>query len=236
MTTHRFFCEEWVEGATEVELSAGEASHACKVLRLREGDTCQLLNGKGDIAEAEIAEIGKRRVLCRVLSVQSFPPSEPNLRLYVAPPKGKNWDVLLKMATELGVARITPILCRYGVSRPDEAKDGWRETLIAACKQSGNPWLPQMDAPIEFSDALAQAEECGFVGMVPRGEGRKTECLDRTGGLALWVGPEGGFTAEEEEALLQKGVHPLTVGKWILRVETAVPALLGALLNESVKR
>ena len=219
----------------EAVLSQGEAAHACKVLRLRTGDACQLLDGQGHLAEAEIAEIDRHRVRCAILSAQSFPLPCPKLRLYIAPPKGKNWDILLKMATELGVTRITPILCRYGVSRPDEAKDGWRETLIAACKQSGNPWLPQMDAPVAFAEAVAQSVgERGFVGMVPRHAQENAVDAPESSGetLALWIGPEGGFSPEEEEALLQSGIHPLTVGRWILRVETAVPALLGALLKK----
>jgi len=232
MTNHRFFCEGLEKESPDVELSAAEASHAARVLRLRAGDPCQLLNGRGLLAEAEFLSVEKHQVRCKVIATREIPPPHPSIRLYVAPPKGRNWDVLLKMATELGVARITPILCRYGVSRPDGAKESWRETLVAACKQSGNPWLPQMDAPAEFSQALARAAECGFVGMVPRAGPRQTEGKDTEGNLALWVGPEGGFTQEEEDALLQKGVHPLTVGKWILRVETAVPALLGALLKQ----
>ena len=219
----------------EAVLSQGEAAHACKVLRLLEGDLCQLMDGQGHLAEAEVMEIDRHRVRCAIRSMQFFPPAYPNVRLYVAPPKGKNWDVILKMATELGVTRITPILCRYGVSRPDEAKDGWWETLIAACKQSGNPWLPQMDDPLGFREAVAQSVgECGFVGMVPRHQQKEVwkDPAFQAGNLALWVGPEGGFTEEEEEALLHNGAHPLTVGEWILRVETAVPALLGALLQK----
>ena len=156
----------------------------------------------------------------------------PAIRLYIAPPKGKNMDLLLKEATELGVSRITPIICKYSVSRPDGCKSAWRQHLIVACKQSRNPWLPFIDEPIDFGPALSASRELNFLGAVPRPAAQSKESEPEQAmhnGAALWIGPEGGFTEEEESALLDKGAAPITVGNWILRVETAVPALLGAI-------
>ena len=154
--------------------------------------------------------------------------------LYVAPPRNKNMDTVLKSATELGVARIVPVICRYAVSRPDaSAATSWSQTLVTAMKQSGNPWLPELDAPIAFSDALSASDDDGFFGAVPREDDLRTSSLPYTPSrLSLWVGPEGGFSPEEEQALRTKGLIPLTVGPWILRVETAVTALLGSLLTQ----
>ena len=145
---------------------------------------------------------------------------------------GVSESTVVRFATELGVSRITPILCQYAVSKPDGSKDSWLQTAIVAMKQSRNPWLPILDEPVAFNTALASATECSFLGAVPSaGASCSTPNPDacRQKGVALWIGPEGGFSPDEENAILGQGACPLTVGPCILRVETAVPALLGAL-------
>ena len=234
MSQHVFLCEELQQDSTRLPLPPDEALHLAKVLRLKVGDCITLINGKGISAEATVEHLemhGRNcSVECRIDNAQSIPLPRPALRLYIAPPKGKNMDLLLKEATELGISRITPIICKYSVSKPDESKANWRQHLIAACKQSRNPWLPQIDTPLPFASALAQGNELHFLGAVPRaGVAAPNPDLAyaEQNGAALWIGPEGGFSPEEEAALFAKNAVPLTVGNWILRVETAVPALLG---------
>lgn len=234
MPTHCFYSDILVKGSERVLLSPEESRHAAKVLRLAAGDNVTLLNGRGLVGKGEIESVGRRgdEVVCAVSEVCEVPASEPSVRLYVAPPKGKNMDLVLKSATELGVSRITPIICRYGVSRPDGGKDAWNQAVVAACKQSRNPWFPVVDAPLSFEEAIGGCTEVMFLGAVPRAQ---TNCREpdivamKSRGVSLWIGPEGGFDQEEEGLILEKGAFPLTVGRWILRVETAVPALLGNL-------
>ena len=233
-----FYCpDQSLTAGCTVELPAAEATHALRVLRLQAGDHLRLLNGSGIRAEAELlpsAEAGRRRqeAHCRVFAVEHCTPPAITLHLYIAPPRGKNMEAVLRTATELGVGRITPILCRYGVAKPENDKEGWQQTLIAACKQSGNPFLPAINPPQTFHDALAEHNAAaGFFGAVPGendrpiqpGEFPSPHCV------SLWIGPEGGFSPEEDAALRGAGLRALTIGPWILRVETAVPALLGAL-------
>jgi len=141
-------------------------------------------------------------------------------------------DAVLRTATELGVRRVSPILCRYGVAKPDSDKDSWQQTLIAACKQSGNPFLPTISPPINFHQALARHDAAaGFFGAIPRVNDQPSQPgqLLPQSAISLWIGPEGGFCPEEDAALRTAGLRALTIGPWILRVETAVPALIGAL-------
>ena len=228
MPQHSFFCEELHEG--ELRLSADESRHASKVLRLEAGQGVSLLDGNGTSAEATIVSVSKRgdEVICSVSNVVRHERHPVNIRLYLAPPRAKVMDLAVRSATELGVSRITPILCRFGVSKPDGSKENWRQTAIVACKQSGNPWMPSFDSPIAFAEALDSSEEFPVVGMVPRGE-RSAEIPSGERSFGLWIGPEGGFAPEEEDSLIERGAYPLTVGPCILRVETAVPALLGAI-------
>ena len=229
--------ETFTVGET-VRLPADETAHALRVMRLEPGERLTLLNGRGGRAAAVLLDDGPTRKIreacCRIESAETVSRPQLSIVLYVAPPRNKNMDTVLKSATELGVAKIVPVICRYAVSRPDaSAAASWSQTLVTAMKQSGNPWLPELDAPIAFSDALSASAEDGFFGAVPRAEDARTEPFPYTPSrLSLWVGPEGGFSPEEEQALRAKGLIPLTVGPWILRVETAVTALLGSLLTQ----
>lgn len=222
-------------------LPPAEANHALRVLRLGKGDRLQLLNGRGLVAEAEIMDLGDARrpkdAPCRILSRVEHPAPCPALTLYVAPPRGKAFDLVLKAACELGFVAIQPILCTYGVARPEETSDGWLETLISALKQSANPWMPVLRNPITFTEALGSATDApGVFGASPAAEATPHQPLTPQSARdtkILWVGPEGGFAQPEEEALLQAGAIPVTLGRCVLRVETAVPALAGCLYGLS---
>ncbi|MGN0866889.1 MAG: RsmE family RNA methyltransferase [Oligosphaeraceae bacterium] len=239
MQIRRFFLPQSLNqpGAT-VSLPPAESQHALRVLRLEAGDRLQLLNGEGEKAECVLVSRGEgrscREAVCRILSCRRF--SRPVLSpvLLVAPPRGKAFDLVLKASVELGIRGIQPILCTYGVSRPEEVSEGWRETLTGALKQSGNPFLPALLPPLEFPQALLQypPAETGVFGASPAAEATERRRLSPAaarGCRALWVGPEGGFSPEEEAALLQAGALPITLGESVLRVETAVPALMGCL-------
>ena len=232
-----YYLPETFNVGETVRLSADETTHALRVMRLEPGERLTLLNGRGGRATAVLLDDGPTRKIreasCRIESTETVPRPQLSIVLYVAPPRNKNMDTVLKSATELGVARIVPVICRYAVSRPDASAASWSQTLVTAMKQSDNPWLPELDAPIAFSDALSTSEEDGFFGAVPREDDVQTLSLPyKPSRLSLWVGPEGGFSLEEEQALRTKGLMPLTVGPWILRVETAVTALLGSLLTQ----
>lgn len=241
MQIRRFYLPQTLDqpGAT-VSLPPAEAQHALRVLRLEAGDRLQLLNGEGEKAECVLVSRGEgrscREAVCQILSCRRF--SRPALSpvLLVAPPRGKAFDLVLKASVELGFRGIQPILCTYGVSRPEEVSEGWKETLVGAMKQSGNPFLPPLLPPLTFRQALLQYPpgDGAVFGASPAAEATERRPLGPAAALgcsALWVGPEGGFSPEEERALLQAGALPVTLGESVLRVETAVPALMGCLLG-----
>ena len=197
-----------------------------------------MLDGAGTEAVAHIAEIrGSRNrvtVSVRIMQCDTYTPAPLRVRLYVAPPRAHLTGDLIRMATELGVARVTPVICERSVSRPVKSSrlEQWRMEALAAAKQSGNVFLPELDAPVPLAEALAAAGP-GVLGDTESASGLP-EFVEGVscGEFGLWVGPEGGFTLGERTALLESGVRPVRLGQWILRVETAVPALLGWLLGE----
>ncbi len=216
-------------------LPADEARHALRVLRLQPGDSLILLDGKGSAADAKVEQADRRDdLMFRVLTVKESPPPRVRLHLYVAPPRAKQMGLIIQQATELGFWQVTPVLTEFSVARPagERVVEHWLADAVSAIKQSGNTFLPMIDEPVIIETALAtcrlpavlgdvEAAPCSFSwnGIVDGGE------------IGVWIGPEGGFSASERARLLQRGVTPVKVGSWILRVETAVPALAGFLMG-----
>ncbi len=170
------------------------------------------------------------RVTCRILSRSQSVPPALQIQLYVAPPRAKLMGTVVRQATELGIWRITPVLCDYSVARPDgeAVEKNWKAEALAALKQSGNPFLPEIERPCRFADVLPKSPCQGVFGDLQQGGvAAVRQALGGAGPVALWIGPEGGFSDREREALVAQGLLPVRLGQWILRVETAVPAMLG---------
>lgn len=215
-------------------LSAEESWHAGKVLRLEAGDPVELVDGRGLVAQGRLLAWDPRerhpRIEAEIVSRTQVAEPVRRLHLFVAPPKGKLMAQIVRDATELGVWSLTPVRCQRSVADPvgKDIVKAWGADAIEACKQSGNPFLPQFHPAREFAEALAGAPAAGCFGAVPEA-GVSALPLPEAGDIAVWIGPEGGFSEEEHGALKQKGYRGITIGRWILRVETAVPALLAAL-------
>lgn len=232
----RLFRYEQLSGCVPgdtVRLEKEESTHLFRTLRAEPGERCRLLDGAGRMADAEVLP-GKMLRIERIETV--CPPDAPLLHMYIAPPRRQKMDQILRQAAELGVWRIVPMLCERSVSLPDsDSVNGrWKEVLFEACKQSGNPFLPQVAAPMKFTDALTDsAKQCGrrYFGSVMR---RQTEEKASGDNAAWFVGPEGGFTETEEKQMLEAGVQPLHFGSWVLRVETA--AVCGLCLIHEMNR
>lgn len=234
MDVHRFFCPSIPSDDETVQLTADEARHAARVLRVRPGDAVALLDGRGRRAEARVEDVrpGRRQdvVLCRIASSARATPPVHRFRLCVAPPRGKEVFGIIRQAAELGVWRISPVLCDLGVADPGQKTAGPHAVseAVAALKQSGNPFLPTLDPARPFAQVVAECPPPGYFGDVPRAGSRAPERVEcPPGDVSLWIGPEGGFSAAEQQMLLERGYQPVSLGRWTLRVATAVTALAG---------
>jgi len=208
-------------------LDSREESHLFRILRARPGETVALLDGRGTTGTA-VVETDRR---LRLESKRTTPPPARRLHLYFAPPKKQKLDALLKQAVELGVSELIPVLCERSVVQPGESSVAgrWMDLLFEACKQSGNPFLPDVASPIPFAAALARAREtCGALIVGSNRTGVFPD-LGSVSDAAFFVGPEGGFTDAETDAMSAAGAIPLRIGDWTLRVETAAIAGLGVL-------
>jgi 16S rRNA (uracil1498-N3)-methyltransferase len=222
-----FSTMELSEGEDQLVLDREESHHLGKVLRVQAGFSVEILDGRGSLAAAEITEVDRNAIRVKILELKSLPPPKPFVRIAVAMTKANRWEEMIRPLTEMGVGHITPLLTeRTEVSIPTgkeiDKLAKWRKLAIEACKQSGNPWLPAIDAPVRLDELLRGKDEAVFIASL-RLHGLKslTDLKSPLPESLLIIGPEGGWTEEEECFALENGAVPFYLGPNVLRTETA---------------
>ena len=217
-----------------VILEEGPSKHLLTVLRHQVGDSVIVFNGDGAEYTGQI-QPGPGPKACVVsLESQATPQVESPLSIHLiqAIGRGERMDWMVQKATELGVARISPVFTkRTGVKldgkRQTLRQARWQAIAIGACEQSGRVRIPTIDAPAELSHCALDSHTPTFY-LVPLAELSPTN-VDKTHKLALIVGPEGGLDPSEIDALKNNGARGLRLGPRVLRTETAGPAALACL-------
>ena len=205
-------------------LSLRESHHLLEVLRAKVGDRFTVFDAERE-ALAEVVDLGPP-VRYRILE-ERRPEREVGVEviLYPALLKGDKLADVVRMATELGATRIQPVITRHAV--PKAMGEGKLKRLqaiaVEAAKQSGRLFVPEVLPPIPLREVPEVAQ--GLVAHVGA-RALVREVLDLGKPLALAVGPEGGFAEEEVELLRERGFTPVTLGRRILRAETAALTLL----------
>ncbi len=223
MARHTFFTDSIPDAGGVVDLDRDQKHHLFKVFRAVVGDEVELLDGRG-VRASGIIEADKSIVITQ-REENVFTP--PELHLVFALPRKNQLDLLLKQAAELGVAELHPVQFQRSVSQA-ESKERWVTLLEEACKQSKNPFLPKIHKVSKLDSKLDELAGRGIpvVFGAIRSESVKGNLTDR----AAWVvGPEGGFTGEEESLMRERGALPLNLGPWVLRLETAACAGIAVL-------
>jgi len=241
MSMHRFYLtpEEWT--SAEPTLGSEDSHHCADVLRLQVGDWVTLFDGAGSVAHAVLAEVHRKHCRVTIGERTTTPPLKCAITLAQAVPKGKNMDLILQKAVELGASTIVPLLTRRTVVRLDE-EDGsrkqerWQQIALEACKQCGRNQVPHVTHPSSLEEFLKQSRE-GLILLASLQPGAVSikEALAKTTdhkAVTVLVGPEGDFTPEESAAALAAGAIPVTLGPMILRAETAALYCLSVLGHE----
>ena len=234
----RFFADGVKDGV--IKITGEDAGHIFRVLRGKPGDTLTVCDGRGTDYEARITEAGASEIILEAVS-QSPTQSEPklSLTLYQALPKADKMELIIQKCVELGVYRIVPVnteRCVVKIEKNKEAKklDRWRKISESAAKQSGRGLIPEIGSVMDFGAALKEAAQNGRA-IIPyelEQDRSLRDFLDglsdeeRAGHLAVFIGPEGGFTESEIVRATEQGVVPITLGKRILRTETAGMAVV----------
>lgn len=225
----RFYLPDLAQGG-EVELSGSEAHHLLHVMRAGVGDRVELFDGIGHAVAAEIVSARKKSATLKIVErLDDDTTSDSRLTLACAVPKGDRFGWLVEKATELGVDRLIPLETERSVVHPGDGKlDKMRQTVIAACKQSGRNWLMAIDERMTWSEFVErELRDATALVAHPTGEplGRVLANLPHNERVVAAIGPEGGFTDVEIELATRAGARIFSLGTSILRTETAAIAI-----------
>ena len=241
MARYRSFL--FAEASLEAELltlDARESHHLMRVLRAKSGETVEVLDGKGTRYLGRIATIDAKAVRIEVDSIKKTQAPRTRVTLLQSIPKGKAMDLILRMATEIGVTCVQPLFTDQGEvqmkgGRLISKTQKWRLTMIESCKQCGLAYLPELAAPSSLAEWVnseglvssvteAKTAKLNIVASLEEGSLPLFEVLETAGEfdeVIIAVGPEGDFSAEEIKAAADANVTAITLGTKRLRTETA---------------
>jgi 16S rRNA (uracil1498-N3)-methyltransferase len=191
------------------------------------GDFVEVFDGRGLATRSEVVAVGDDWVELRIAG--PLVPERPSpfaLTLATAVPKGERFDWLVEKATELGVARLIPIVTERSVAEPGTSKlSRLRRSIIEASKQCGRNRLMVLESPVRWEPLIGSWHESGKFLADPEGSPVRRGLTISPGRAAiLAIGPEGGFTPRERDLALQAGWSPITLSVNTLRIETAALA------------
>jgi 16S rRNA (uracil1498-N3)-methyltransferase len=212
-----------------VELDSGQANYLGNVMRL--GESAEVLTFDGSSGEwlARVADAGKKRMTLVVERRTREPEAIPDVWLAFAPVKRTQTDWLVEKATELGVAKLIPVMTRRTIA--ERVKLERLEAIaIEAAEQCGRTRLPAIDEPVPLAQLLRQEDRTLY--FADEGGGEPAASAFKAGPATILTGPEGGFTNEERAAIRSApNAIPISLGPRILRAETAALAALAAYMT-----
>ncbi len=239
----RFFIENIEKQVGDIITVTGQdAAHISRSLRMKAGESLTVCGGLGSDLICRITGVYGDSVEMRVTEVKNT-ESEPSVRitLYQGLPKGDKLELIIEKTVELGVYEIIPVLMRRSVSRPDtksaaKKRERYQKQAVSAAKQCGRGIIPAVGDMINFTQlsenikrhqAVIFFYECGGMPLSSVIENVKANgCED----IAIVIGPEGGFDPTEADTLEKSGAFTATLGKRILRTETAPIAAISAIM------
>ncbi|MEE2714735.1 MAG: RsmE family RNA methyltransferase [Verrucomicrobiota bacterium] len=244
---HRFYLPPDQVAQPELTLADRESHHAINVLRLREGERVAVLDGAGNECLCELVVADKKAVRLAVKQRNAHEPLPYRITLLQAMTKAKSMDFIVQKATELCAHRIVPLSAERSVAQVDPGDAGakvdkWRNIAIDSIKQCGCPWLPEIEEPVTPRKYMARSEaaDLPLIASLQGGTRHPREHVEgfiAVSGrppvtISIWIGPEGDFTPAESDGILSSGALPITLGKVVLRSETAAVYCLAVLNYE----
>lgn len=235
MAKHRFYIPHSTWSLENLQLGEEESHHCSEVMRCKVGDRIIVFNGEGTEAEVEIVSLSKRETILQPILVSETARPPAAITLGQAIPKGKNMDLIIQKATELGVSSIIPLLSERTVVQLDrddleKKQQKWQRVAIEACKQCGQNWLPQVALPTSVDAFAKKASTPLRIVAAISPEARSLQRIladwdeenpERPTSATVLIGPEGDFTPAEISTAISAGFAPLSLGPIILRSETA---------------
>ena len=228
----RLFVREPLSEAARIELDAKQANYLGNVLRMGEGGELLLFDGASGEWLARIAEAGKKRMTLAVERRTREAESIPDAWLAFAPVKRAQTDWLVEKATELGVERLLPVMTDRTVAERVRL-DRIESIVIEAAEQCGRTRLPEIAEPVTLSRLLGSGDSARPLYFADEArDGEPAATAFQPGPALILIGPEGGFTDSERDAIRSAAnALPISLGPRILRAETAALAALAAYMT-----
>ncbi|MFH1873671.1 MAG: RsmE family RNA methyltransferase [Pseudomonadota bacterium] len=236
----QFFIQQPLILNETVEIKGPEAHHIADVLRLKKGDWLILADGQGRSYKSEITEIKGRQVKLKILAEISYKFNNPCPALAFAIIKHDRTEYIIQKAVELGCHHLYPFFSertipKFTTSLGPKKLERWQKIAVEAAKQSGLPFIPKVNASLNFEKLCASFSKYEKTLLFWEGE-TKNSLESQLSGLKsqvlLIIGPEGGFTKSEVELARKNGASSVSLGSQILRVETAAIASLAIVQYE----
>lgn len=242
----RFFVSPEQVRQDRIYIYDGDVNHIKNVLRMRVGDELSVSDGEGTDYHCTIEELDKDIVKVRIEnSWKSYSELPVKLYLFQGLPKADKMELIIQKAVELGAYEIIPVSTSRSIVKLDDKKAAkkiarWQGIAESGAKQSGRALIPEVASPMSFKQALAYARELDAT-LIPY---EKAEGIAETReiihslkaaevkSVGIFIGPEGGFSEQEVELAMEAGARPITLGKRILRTETAGLTTLSILMFE----
>ena len=238
---HHFFVEPSNIREGKVYITGSDVYHIKQVLRLSLGEMIEVSDGTGKRYQCEILEYGEGITLSIVSERAGVGELPARITLFQGLPKSDKMELIIQKAVELGVYEIVPVTTKRAVVKLDEKKahkkvERWNAVAKSAAKQSKRDLIPVVKPVMSYSDALVLAKELDVIllpyelEMAMKVTKEVIGKIEKGQSVGFFIGPEGGFESTEVEQGMAQGAIPISLGKRILRTETAGLALLSILM------
>lgn len=240
----RFFVNPSQVGEDSIIIQGNDVNHIRNVLRMRPGDELSLSDGQGTDYFCRIQSMERDEICLSIEnSWKSYVELPAKLYLFQGLPKGEKMELIIQKAVELGAYEIIPVRTNRAIVKLDAKKEAkkiarWQQIAESGAKQSGRGMIPAVKPVMSLAEALAYAKSLDGI-LIPyeKAEGiKKTReiiaGLKGKKSVGIFIGPEGGFDEAEVEAAMAAGAMPVTLGRRILRTETAGLTMLSILMFE----
>ena len=231
----RFYLADALQPGQNISLPENVIRHL-HVLRVREGEEITLFNGNGHSYPTRLLSLAKRQAVAEVLSEQTVDNESPlAISLLQAVSRGERMDFTLQKSVEMGVTEIFPVtsarsIVKLSGERAEKRQERWQEIVIAACEQCGRNRIPTVHPLLPLSQRLQQLPQSDVRLLMGLHHPTSLKAIQPAPQrITLMIGPEGGWSPEEEAAAFQTGFQSILLGKRVLRTETAALAAIAAM-------
>lgn len=239
---HHFFVTPDQVQENQIYIVGSDVNHMKNVLRMKVGEKFQVSDGNDKKYVCRIEQMNEEEVQAGILEEMQADTELPSkIYLFQGLPKNDKMELIVQKAVELGVWEVIPVSTKRAVVKLDAKKalkkvERWNAISESGAKQSGRTIIPKVTSVMTYREALSYAEQLDVV-MIPYelAEGMEEtkqfiDAIQPGQSVGVFIGPEGGFEREEVEFAIQKGARPITLGKRILRTETAGLTVLAVLM------